>query len=260
MLARGKRRGFTLIELLVVIAIIAILAAILFPVFMTAKKTAVATACLSNCQQIGKAVTMYVDNNNGHFPCFWIGSQAGKFRSYKIWCDMLLPYVNSKAVFVCPARPHDGVTGLDPNAYNGGGSLSVGYGINTNFGYSPETNGTDNLPASSQVRSPSRKILIGEVTQGLCVCGTWYLYCTAEVAAKHNRKANYVFCDGHAQALKCVQTVTPSLMWNLTDRYPMRTGLGSYDYNAVDEQDAIKHVMQMLKDYQNKYPTLPITK
>jgi len=53
---------------LVVIAIIAILAAILFPVFMSAKKAANASACLSNLRQICAAASMYVDNNGGCFP------------------------------------------------------------------------------------------------------------------------------------------------------------------------------------------------
>ena len=60
-------RGFTLIELLVVIAIIAILAAILFPVFATARERARQTSCLSNTNQMGKALLMYLQDYDERF-------------------------------------------------------------------------------------------------------------------------------------------------------------------------------------------------
>ena len=83
--SRGAR-GFTLIELLVVIAIIAILAAILFPVFAQARDKARSVACLSNMQQIGKALMMYMQDNDEKATWFWNG-QAGKtngYASYKV--------------------------------------------------------------------------------------------------------------------------------------------------------------------------------
>ena len=64
---RGAK-GFTLIELLVVIAIIAILAAILFPVFAAARVSAQRSACCSNLRQIGVALLLYTDSNNGRYP------------------------------------------------------------------------------------------------------------------------------------------------------------------------------------------------
>ena len=64
----SSKVGFTLIELLVVIAIISILAAILFPVFISARNAAKQSACTSNCQQIGKALMLYVQDWNGRWP------------------------------------------------------------------------------------------------------------------------------------------------------------------------------------------------
>lgn len=106
-----RRAAFTLIELLVVIAIIAVLAAILFPVFATAKRTAKRTAALSNVEQIGKALHLYLNDNDDMLPCrfpslsSWPGygdvlildsDTAGGFSG------LLGPYLSSAAVWYSP--------------------------------------------------------------------------------------------------------------------------------------------------------------
>jgi prepilin-type N-terminal cleavage/methylation domain-containing protein len=110
------KRGFTLIELLVVIAIIAILAALLFPVFARAKAAAKKTACLSNLNQIGKAITMYMGDYDDVFPHaldasdkwapdIWDGSPEFRARIpyMPLMSEVLQPYLRNKDVFHCPS-------------------------------------------------------------------------------------------------------------------------------------------------------------
>src|SRR5579885_1677050 len=64
----GSKRAFTLIELLVVIGIIGILASLLMPAIAKAKGKAYDAKCISNLRQIGIALSIYADENNGKLP------------------------------------------------------------------------------------------------------------------------------------------------------------------------------------------------
>jgi prepilin-type N-terminal cleavage/methylation domain-containing protein len=67
-LQRAMYHAFTLVELLVVIAIIAILAAMLLPALASAREKGRRTVCLSNARQIGIAIQMYAQENDGRIP------------------------------------------------------------------------------------------------------------------------------------------------------------------------------------------------
>ena len=80
----SEHHGFTLIELLVVIAIIAILASLLMPVLAKSKEEGRRAHCKSNLRQLGFALIMYVDDNDG-IPMRTV--------SPSIFEDLLLPSV-----------------------------------------------------------------------------------------------------------------------------------------------------------------------
>src|SRR5689334_20193308 len=123
---RTFKRGFTLIELLVVIAIIAILAAILFPVFAQAKEAAKRTSCMSNSNQLGKAVAMYQGDNddrvplsNFYLPQFMGGPtpSIGTNRSTAIYS--MTEYISSSKFSRCPSDPNATDQGLSINPDTG---------------------------------------------------------------------------------------------------------------------------------------------
>lgn len=102
-IARGSRVqcAFTLIELLVVIAIIGILAGMLLPALNLAREKGRAALCISNLRQLGVAVRMYLDENEGNYP-FHL-DYSGFHGSAHLW-TMMLPYVqNNAGVFNCPS-------------------------------------------------------------------------------------------------------------------------------------------------------------
>ncbi len=62
------RRAFSLIEILVVIGIIGVLLAILLPALERAREHANTAGCAANLSEIGKALTIYANDNHRAFP------------------------------------------------------------------------------------------------------------------------------------------------------------------------------------------------
>lgn len=158
--------GFTLIELLVVIAIIAILAAILFPVFAKAREKAGTLSCLSNMNQIGKAIYNYLQDWDGAYPMNRypdknhtnINTPSGLDGSTINWKHSVFPYVKSLDVFRCPTNPMGNTPDLSKffptsYAYNGGRFWEYIRGS----GYGPRY--------ESDIKDPANTIFILETLQ-----------------------------------------------------------------------------------------------
>ena len=88
--------GFTLIELLTVIAIIAILAAILIPSVNKVRDSARGAASLSNLRQIGSAIGIYQNLNQGKFPSGFINEEGGNGQHlYDSWVYQIADLINT---------------------------------------------------------------------------------------------------------------------------------------------------------------------
>jgi prepilin-type N-terminal cleavage/methylation domain-containing protein/prepilin-type processing-associated H-X9-DG protein len=197
-----SRPAFTLIELLVVIAIIAILAAILFPVFAQAREKARATACLSNCKQLGTAMQMYTQDYDGTYPLAWF--ERGGEYGFDI---ALFPYVKNYQVYECPSnklpqtiwagQARMGVPLVVPRTYAMNGDLSQGSQL-----------GKFRLLNEASVERPAETILLLETTDTYkgkrapdheTFIRNRNDVCYHVPFKIHQGGADYVFCDGHAK-------------------------------------------------------------
>ncbi|MDD2707618.1 MAG: type II secretion system protein [Verrucomicrobiae bacterium] len=98
--------AFTLVELLVVITIIAALAGMLSPSLAAARRRGHAAVCMNNLKQLGHAIQMYWDENDGKLSglsgTFPLWTDTG---STQAWTKLVYPYIKTTKVFLDPGRP-----------------------------------------------------------------------------------------------------------------------------------------------------------
>jgi prepilin-type N-terminal cleavage/methylation domain-containing protein len=93
--AHSRCGGFTLIELLVVIAIIALLAALGLPTVFKSIDKGKDTKCISNLRQIGAAIRLYANDNEGNIvPGFARGTDGAVIAG--VWQDKITPYIDPR--------------------------------------------------------------------------------------------------------------------------------------------------------------------
>lgn len=97
-----KPNGFTLIELLTVIAIIGILAAILIPVVGRTREHARRAGCSSNVRQIGLALYLNAQENDGFLPVM-DPSPPWTWDVSRDVLDALTDNGNDRDIFYCPS-------------------------------------------------------------------------------------------------------------------------------------------------------------
>lgn len=234
-----SKKAFTLIELLVVIAIIAILAAILFPVFAQAREKARQTSCLSNHKQLALAALAYTSDYDEKFPIVGSaedpygssgtaytvleGVKNSKNEAYDGWSLVMLPYIKSRALFLCPSMPHefqganacakyDGKPITNNYSYNWllGSDDSYGSAGDGDYGTSPDGSTRWDTPRTLAEIARPANVIIFQHSNSLQPYGNdWGCsYVTIEtpdfinkirMRVLHANGDNLSFADGHAK-------------------------------------------------------------
>lgn len=198
-LVERKRAGFTLIELLVVIAIIAILAAILFPMLLAAKQKAQQSTCCSNMMQIGKAITMYTDENHGYTPFGYYVPNWGIWNK-ETWRERIVPYLKGKHALTCPIRNYKPSLSHFPQP----DSYWPDYGKHVHYGMNIDIIMPAGYRLMSSVTLASQTILVTENKDGDWSGEPWDNAAGDEGefwpyhGTVQNPAGNFTFCDGHA--------------------------------------------------------------
>ena len=232
--------AFTLVELLVVIAIIAILTALLLAAISQAKGRALRIQCAGNVRQLGLALQEFRTDYNSYPPFLDPSDHSeNRYWKNALGYEMGI-HTNTgyfpKGVWHCPAahRPSNAVWNLHPEAgyddygYNANG---IGPWVSTNDSLGLAHHWLPDLPnkppiptariSESEVVNPSEMFAIGDaflgslsaVVDGVNTLGRvsdgWVSShghgfsdpeSTKRSYARHQAKANVVFCDGHVES------------------------------------------------------------
>jgi prepilin-type processing-associated H-X9-DG protein len=192
-------------EILVVLTIITLLAALLFPAFSRSRESARRSACQSNLKQIGLAVLQYTQDHDDTTPPRYTGTGAADANPNN-WRVLVFPYVKSADVFRCPSNPEnkESATG-DTAKIKINASYACNYNSGTGLGVFGSNDGTDRVH-DAMITNPAETIAIAETTSTRPDIDMDDIAMFGKLYAGHTGFTNYLFADGHAKAMKPLQT------------------------------------------------------
>jgi prepilin-type processing-associated H-X9-DG protein/prepilin-type N-terminal cleavage/methylation domain-containing protein len=232
---RANRDGFTLIELLVVIASIAILATLLLTAIAQVKGRALRIQCGNNVRQLGMVLRMFVTDNS-NYPLFINPhSSSGSYPEHlTCWPATLQHELDNQrhtndlgylfqGIWKCPAANKTFFVDTNEDYYSYGYNwLGLSGQLDTNcLGLGgtyiwPRSSSPGPPVSETQVANPSETIAIGDGFMGgngFIRDDEWLLYRSDSITknwapqgstqrsnARHQGKANVVFCDGHVES------------------------------------------------------------
>jgi type II secretory pathway pseudopilin PulG len=194
-----QRRGFSGTDLLVVLAIVSVLAAVVVPMIARARSKTRLQQCISNLQQVNRAVLLYAEDNKGIVPLLQSSPQPGSWWHYKEKVKGYLGYSGppspSEKVFGCPSD----------RGYGEGGEKLVPFRTSKKYNYTSYNLNSITLPGVpniagwqvSAVKEPSRTLLTMEWTAHAPL--SWHRSRTGKANAPFYNDAESVvgFVDGH---------------------------------------------------------------
>lgn len=229
--SRANPTAFTLIELLVVIGIIAILASMLLPTVARAKETAKRIACMNSARQLGLALRIYIDDNDGILPP----------RSRPRWPTLLRDTYRDLRILRCPSDgPTPDTLEKDPNIPADSAPRSfIINGWNDYFrkqlGAGDVRNSLRSLSGitvnENQIHFPSETVVFGEkLTNSGHFFMDWLMWDDVQQIdeTKHSSTrrgsvggggSNYIFADGSARFLKFGRSLQPVNLWFIVDEW-----------------------------------------